>query len=40
MYAIRQIRNMAGGMVNLAKLQHADNAAEHVFDLFLQNISD
>ncbi len=32
--------HMAGGVVNLAKLQHADNAAEHVFGLFMQNIPD
>ena len=30
--------HMAGGMVDLAKLQHPDNAAEHVFGLFMQNI--
>jgi nanoRNase/pAp phosphatase (c-di-AMP/oligoRNAs hydrolase) len=32
--------HMAGGVVNLAKLRHEDNAAEHVFGLFLQNIHD
>jgi len=32
--------HMAGGVVNLAKLRHADNAAEHVFGLFRQNIPD
>jgi nanoRNase/pAp phosphatase (c-di-AMP/oligoRNAs hydrolase) len=32
--------HMAGGVVNLDKLRHADNAAEHVFGLFMQNIPD
>ena len=32
--------HMAGGVVNLAKLRHTDNAAEHVFGLFMQNIPD
>jgi nanoRNase/pAp phosphatase (c-di-AMP/oligoRNAs hydrolase) len=32
--------HMAGGMVNLAGLQHTGDAAEHVFSLFLQNIPD
>ena len=32
--------HMAGGMVNLARLQHSGDAAEHVFSLFMQNIPD
>ena len=32
--------HMAGGIVNLTRLQHEGDAAEHVFSLLLQNIPD